>query len=479
MDPSDAPLVRALGRARSAGYQPMAIPGHKGRYVTPGADGDTDLPPGFALLHDLIRDDIALQGGVDDSLLSGGFLIEAEALYAEAVAADLTRFLVGGSSQGNVAALLAAALGGSTVVVDRSSHRSAHSGLIVSGAFPHWVAPPIHPEYGVPLGFDAAALGDCPSGAVAAFVTTPAYVGTLSDVAAIAGGAHDRGMLLLVDQAWGAHLDFLDAGGAIRSGADVAVTSVHKALMGYSQTATLSARFDRLDRARLQRCVDLIATTSPSATLLASIDACRKVMVERGPDLVQRAAGAARAARDRLRRVVGLVVLDGDALGVPVDPLKIVLYLPGTGLVGSDLAAIMRQAGHGVESADRDTIVLTVSVADDPDVVDAVSGRLAQLIQANRTRPRKPSTYSAWLVHPDVVVAPRVAFQAAQERIPMSAAAGRVSAEQFCPYPPGVPILAPGERITDEVVAAIHEAAATSRVAYASDPSLQTVLVLT
>jgi len=168
-----APLVAALKAARAGRLRPMQIPGHKYRYVSGTSDA-----VGVEWLHDIIRDDVALQGGADDNAFSNGYLPAAEALYARAIGADHSRFLVGGSSQGNIAALLTVARDGMKVAVDRTSHRSALSGLVLSGAVPQWVYPEIHPEFGLPVGLGAAALAsaaDCS----AVFVTSPAYVGTI------------------------------------------------------------------------------------------------------------------------------------------------------------------------------------------------------------------------------------------------------------------------------------------------------------
>ena len=470
-DPStgEAPLVEAWQRARRRQMRPLQIPGHKNRF----ADGADVL--GGDLLGDLIRDDIPLQGGADDNAFSGRYLEGAEALWASSVGSDHARFLVGGSSQGNIASLTAAGGPGLTVAVDRTSHRSAFAGLVVSGSVPEWVYPVIHPEFGLPLGVAAESLAGLSSEVVALFVTSPSYVGTMTGVRALADVCRAADRTLIVDQAWGAHLGFMPGYGALEQGADIVTTSVHKALMGYSQTAVVTVRGSRIDATRLDRAVDLIATTSPSATLLASIDATRAVMDSHGASALAAAIDATNRMRAGLRRVRGLVVVDEAELGQPCDPLKLTLWLPRIGVDGVELASLLWAQGHGVEAADADSIVMTLSMLDEPEFCEEMTDLLLTLIERLRGDARPPAPAALWQVVPDVVMTPREAFFAPRRRIPLAAAVGEVSAEQFCPYPPGVPLLAPGERITAEVVRDIAAAGRIGRVAYCSDPTLESV----
>ena len=470
----DAPLVAAVLAARASKSRPMQIPGHKLRYL----GGDTGAV-GYDLLHSLIRDDVALQGGADDNAFSYGYLAAAEGLYARAIGASATRFLVGGSTQGNIAAFMSVAGDGTAIAVDRTSHRSALSGLILSGAMPSWIFPRIHPDFGIPIGMDSDALSDI-ARCQAVFLTSPSYVGTISDIDDISRSCHRQQAALIVDQAWGAHLDFGVAGypSALAQGADIVITSTHKALLGYSQTATISYQGDIVDENRINRAVDVTATTSPSATLLASIDATRFVLQRDGGDALARAMEVSAAARHVLRGVRGVVVLDEQTTGCRVDPLKISLWLPLTGCTGVELAAALWAEGHGVESADSDTLVMTVSIADSPTDVMEVAHTLARVIEHFRREARTPMPSAVWNIRPTVEMSPREAFFAERERLRLKDAVGRVSAEQFCPYPPGVPLIGPGEVVTQEIIDAIEIAGRVGRVAYCSDPSLETIEVV-
>ncbi len=468
------PLLDAWRRARDSGMRPMQIPGHKMRYLHDA--------PGWAadLVGDTVRDDIALQGEVDDNAFTNDWLGQAERLWTAHVGADHCRFLVGGSSQGNIAAIGTVADQDVPIAIDRTAHRSSQAALVISGAVPRWIYPRIHPEFHLPIGMPVSAITDVTEPVTGFFVTSPSYVGTLSDIAGLAKAAHEHGQPLVVDQAWGAHLDFMPGRGAISQGADMEVTSIHKALTGYSQTAVLAVREGRgfVHRSVVNRWVDLTGTTSPSGTLLASIDATRAAMARDGRQRLDLLCEAVSKARSRLARVTGLIVVDDGNAGCPVDPLKLTLLLPGTGVDGTALGHALHDLGHGAEIADRDSLVCTATVSDEPEWIVQFADLLAGMIDRMRGEPRAMTPLAVWQVTPDVVVTPRVAFFSERRRIPLRDAAGEVSAEQFCPYPPGVPLLAPGERVTEEAIEAIIAAARVGRVAYNSDPTMETIEVI-
>ena len=428
------------------------------------------------LLGPLIEDDIPLQGGADDNVFSGRVLERAEVLWAEVIGADHARFLVGGSTQGNIAALTSVVAPGVTISIDRTSHRSAHAGLVTSGANPRWILPRIHPHFGVPIGVHASDVDM--NDAYALFVTSPAYVGTMTNIAALADLCHRQDSVLIVDQAWGAHLDFMPGCGAHAQGADVVTTSVHKALTGYSQTAVTSLKGPRVLPSTLTHGVDLTATTSPSATLLASIDATRLAMLREGAERLALMQEAVHDARIALSAIPGVTALTSEVLGCEIDPLKITIFVPETGTTGARLASDLWRAGIGVEAADADTVIMTVTVADDPGDVQEVVSAIERIVDRQRQTPRSPAPAATWRIQPEVVLTPRDAYFAHRRRLPLREAIGEVSTEQFCPYPPGVPLLAPGERITEEVVEAIEVAGRSTRMAYCSDPTAQTVEVV-
>ena len=208
---------------------------------------------------------------------------------------------------------------------------------------------------------------------------------------------------------------------------------------------------------------------------MASIDAARALLARHGPELCGRLLRGVAAARRRLREVPGLDVLDGPG----VDPAKLVVLLAGTGAHGIAVEADLIAAGMPVEMGDRDTVIPIPAIADDEDRLAAFTEALIASVERHRGAPRHPAAAAAWTVEPQTVLSPREAFFAANETVTAEAAIGRVSAELVAPYPPGVPVLAPGELITAEALDALREVAADGgRIAYAADPTLATFQVV-
>jgi lysine decarboxylase len=326
------------------------------------------------------------------------------------------------------------------------------------------------------------------------FLGDPSYVGTTGDLAGHAAAAHEAGVPLLVDAAWAAHLGFHPAlpPHALAAGADAMVTSAHKVLPAYTQGALVLARTAaarpgaprldpagldpaRLDPARLDRAFEATHTTSPAGAIMASIDAARALLARDGEELCARLLWVVAAARDRLREVPGLDVLDGPA----VEPGKLVVLLAGTGAHGIAVEADLIAAGMPVEMADRDTIIPIVTLADDEAAVTRFTAALASIVEAHRGPPRRPVPAASWTVIPEMAMPPREAFFCRNETLSACEAVGRVSAELVAPYPPGVPVLAPGEVITSAALDALRAARADGgRIAYAADPTLATVQVI-
>jgi arginine decarboxylase len=460
----DAPLLDAWLRFNEHPPTPFTIPGHKQR---------SDL------VGDVVAGDVPLYAGLDTMKLSTGVLAEAEARAARLWGADFCRFSTGGATHANQAVALAVAGDGDRVVVSRTLHRSLLLGLVLAGLTPIWVRPEVDPVTGLPLGVAPATVRRALSanpGVRAVFVGDPSYVGTVGDIAGLADAAHEFGVPLVVDAAWAAHFGFHPAlpRHPLQLGADVMVTSAHKTLPAWSQAALVLARTDRVDAARLDAGVEATATTSPAGAVLASIDAARALLERDGHALLDDAIAATRAARDRLRGIDGLTVLDGPA----VDPLKLTLLLFGTGADGNRVEQDLLAAGLPVESADRDVLVAVVSLADTPDSLTRLTAALAGSIQRHRDTPRPVIGPAAYRVEPVAAMPPRQAFFAAAETVPIDRAVGRVCAELIAPYPPGIPVLAPGEQITADALAALdHARLAGVRIAYAADPSLSTVRV--
>ncbi len=452
-------------RVEAGELLPMCVPGHKQRQDLVGA---------------VIAGDAPLFGGLDTIKHADSLRVEAERRAANLWGADWCRFSVAGSTHGNQALALAVGQPGQEVIINRTLHRSLLLGLVLAGLRPVWVRPQVDAGSGLPAGVAVDAVRDALAAhpaACAVFLGDPTYVGTISDLAGHAAAAHEAGVPLIVDAAWAAHLGFHPElpRHAIAAGADAMVTSAHKALPAYTQGALVLARTQLLDEARLDRAFDATHTTSPAGSIMASIDAARALLAADGEWLCGRLIRAVAAARRRLREVPGVDVLDGPG----VEPTKLVVLLAGAGAHGVRIEADIVAAGMAVEMADRDTIVPIPAIADSEDQLATFTEVLIAAIERHRGPPRRPVAAASWTVVPETVMAPREAFFAPNETVPAAAAVGRVSAELIAPYPPGVPVLAPGELITAAAVEALREVAADGgRIAYAADPSLQTFQVI-
>jgi arginine decarboxylase len=470
--PDDAPLASALDRFLAAPGACFTLPGHKRAAWL----GD----PFLAL-------DVPYIPGVEDARMSTGVLARAQRLAAGLWHAEHCRFSVAGSSMANHALALAVCRPGDRVAVARTIHKSLFAGLVLAGLEPVWMRPEVDERTGLTAGLPVAEVARAlERGVSAVFVVEPSYTGVLSDVEAIAALAHRAGVPLVVDQAWGAHLGLAGAmpPSALQCGADAAVVSVHKTLTAFTQAALVLFGGDRVDERRVDAAFEALNTTSPSATIYASIDRTRQLMAARGEELLGRALGLAGRVRAALRRVAGVQVLDDDVIArhpsaAARDPLKLVVSLAGTGADGFEVERDLLRDGVRLEMADRDTLVPLLTVADDDDAADRLVDALTRSIERRRSAPRPAAASTAWRVAAQAALSPREAFFAASELVPAERAVGRVSAELAAPYPPGIPALAPGEVVTAEVLDALQrEAAAGTMIRYCADPALRRVLVV-
>lgn len=413
---------------------------------------------------------------------------QAEDLAAAAWGARRAWMLGGGSSSGNIAWCLATLSEGQDVVVARDVHTSVLTGLVLSGARPRWVTPWVHPRQGVPLGVEPGALQETLTrypGTRAVILSSPGYSGTCTDVRACVRVAEAHGATVYVDQAWGAHFAFHPAlpDDAIAAGAAGAVVSLHKSGAALSSGALLLAGAGA-DTDRLQAAVTATWTTSPLLPLLVSVDAARRDFAVGG---AQRAAGVMAAARwlaGELEQIPGLHVPTPHEMGLSArrwDPCKVIVDVSGLRYTGWEVERLLRDGGTAVEGADARR--LCVLLGSDPAAAEVIAaGVLADLGEVARmlAPAAAPSSgtggrLASWLDQdlgekagawdlleqdlPVAVMTPRQAFQAPSRMVAAREAVGQVAAEAAVPYPPGVPVLMPGEVVTGEVVDVLHRVA--------------------
>lgn len=468
-----APLLDAYLSYFESQRTAFTIPGHKQKAHR--------LDEG---LGSVVDSDTPLYGGLDEIKLTEGTLKKAEELAAALWGADYARFSTGGSTHANQAIILALGKPGDKVAVARTAHRSVLSALVLTGLEPIWLTPEIDDLTGVPTGVPVSELERVlDQKPIALLLTEPGYLGTISDLPALISKAHAHSIPVIIDAAWGAHFGFNDQlpSHVLQLGADALITSVHKALPGYSASALLLAQGTLLNLDRIEQSFETTHTTSPAGAPLASIDGCRALLQNRGEVLTGDLLTQVNAFKEQVQSHFDQsIFLNADSfLPGRFDPVKIVLRANLLGASGVDIEKALITQGVRVEMADRDTIVFLATLADTSEDFKALSDALIPILKSLQ-RPARPTEISlSWSVVPTVAISMREAYFADTEFVSSEKAIGRISADLIAPYPPGVAVIAPGEVLTAEIVSGLSANQRSGvRIAYASDPTLSSFRVI-
>ena len=484
MDQTQTPLLDGIAEYHRLDRYGFTPPGHRqGRGIDPRVRDVLGVEP--------FRDDVLASSGLDDRSSSRGLLKHAEELMADAVSAEHAFFSTCGSSLSVKAAMLAVAGHDGELLLGRDTHKSVVAGLIFSGLKPCWITPRYDGELHIahpPSPEQVAAAWERDPQAAACLIVSPTPYGTCADIEAIAEECHRRGKPLIVDEAWGAHLPFHPdlPTWAMNAGADVCVVSVHKMGGGFEQGSVFHLQGDIVDPAHLSACADLLMTTSPNVMLYSAIDGWRRQMVQDGRELLGRALELARETRARIERTDGLHVLEAELVAREashdLDRLQILIDLSALSISGYEAADWLREH-HRIDMglSDHARIMATLSYADTPETTGRLLDALGDLVARGATELPPPPTVAI----PDLdglqlepVVTPREAFFGRVEDVPARKAVGRVAAEQITPYPPGIPAVVPGERITEEIVDYLQTGIKAGMVLPdPADPSLETIRV--
>ncbi|HWX74047.1 MAG TPA: DegT/DnrJ/EryC1/StrS family aminotransferase [Solirubrobacteraceae bacterium] len=482
-----APYLEALREYAARDPARLHVPGHKGG---PGADPELVK----ALGRRALRLDIpALTYGIDLGPAPTPFE-QAQQLAAEAWGARRTWFLINGASQGNIAAGLALAHHGREVVLQRNVHSSTIDSLVLSGLRPTFAAPEVDAHLGIAHCLSAEALESALAGtpsAVGAWVVSPTYFGAVADVRALAAVAHEHGVALIVDEAWGAHLAFHERlpEHALAAGADLVISSTHKIVGSLTQSAMLhlaASSEGRIDEEAVDRAVTLTESTSPSALLTGSLDAARRQAAVSGRELLERMIALLERTRAQVRSIDGLDVLDERLAGRPgvfaYDPLRLAVDVRGVAASGYELAPLLREIDDiNLELYGQNVIVAVFGMA------ERGHGEARRLVRALQSAVAEvgldpeggESTFAAPPPWGELVLTPREAYLGPQEVLPAQRAVGRIAAESLATYPPGIPNVLPGELLTAETLAYVQDTLEQGgHVRGASDRELRSVRVV-
>ena len=454
-----APIYEALEQFRKMRVVPFDVPGHKrGR-------GNPELTA--FLGQQCVGVDVNSMKPLDNLCHPVSVIREAEELAADAFGAAHAFLMVGGTTSSVQSMVLTACKRGDEIILPRNVHRSVLNALVLCGAVPVYVNPEVDKRLGISLGMKREqvekAIKEHPN-AVAVLVNNPTYYGICSDLRAIVKMAHDAGMLCLADEAHGTHFYF--GGGlpvsAMAAGADMASVSMHKSGGSLTQSSLLLIG-PNVHPGYVRQIINLTQTTSGSYLLMSSLDISRRNLALRGEESFEKVAGMAQYAREEINEIGGYYAYGMDLInGTSVfdfDVTKLSIYTLGNGLAGIEVYDLLRdEYDIQIEFGDICNILAYISIGDRLQDIERLVGALADIERLYK----KDSTgmLSGEYIAPAVVASPQQAFYAEKESLPMEQAAGRISGEFVMCYPPGIPILAPGERITPEILDYIEYAKA-------------------
>lgn len=447
----DAPLYTALQEFRTARIVPFDVPGHKrGR-------GNPELT---RFLGQACLDvDVNSMKPLDNLCHPVSVIRDAEALAAEAFGASHTFFMVGGTTSAVQAMVLSVCQPGDPIILPRNVHRSVINAIILCGAVPVYVNPESDERLGISLGMKVSeverAIHDHPN-AAAVLVNNPTYYGVCSDILRIVQLAHSHGMKVLVDEAHGTHFRFgrhLPLSG-MAAGADMVSVSMHKSGGSLTQSSLLLIG-PAMSEGHVRQVINLTQTTSGSYLLMSSLDLCRRNLALSGEEIFQKVTELAEYARAEINRIGGYwafskEICNGDSV-FDFDVTKLSVNTLEIGLAGIEVYDLLRdEYDIQIEFGDLGNILAYISVGDRPRDIERLVGALAEV--RRRFGRERTNLMRHEYIAPEVVLAPRQAFYAAKESLPLAESVGRVCCEFVMCYPPGIPILAPGERVTAEIV---------------------------
>ncbi|MDZ8258113.1 aminotransferase class I/II-fold pyridoxal phosphate-dependent enzyme [Nostoc sp. ChiQUE01b] len=460
LNQNQIPLLDALKANAARIHAPFYTPGHKlGEGIS--------QPLADLLGKAVFRADLTELADLDNLFAPQGVIQEAQQLAAAAFGASQTWFLVNGSTCGIEAAILATCGMGDKIILPRNVHSSAIAALILSGAYPIFLNPEYDPVLDIAHSITPntlqSALQKHPD-AKAVLTVYPTYYGVCGDLSAIANITHQYNIPLLVDEAHGAHFAFHPElpTPALAAGADLTVQSIHKVLGAMTQASMLHVQGNRIDGDRISKALQLLQSTSPSYLLLASLDAARQQMALHGKMLMSRTLQLAQEARTRISQIPGLSVLEMPRLAespgfVALDKTRLTVTVSGLGLTGFEADEILdEKLGVTAEFASLQHLTFIISLGNTPaDIEQLVQGfntlakeyRRGNLTLKNQVWQNLDRTLDYALQ-----LSPREAFFAVSEILPLIQTNKRICAEIVCPYPPGIPVLMPGEVITESVL---------------------------
>ncbi|MCD5415108.1 MAG: aminotransferase class I/II-fold pyridoxal phosphate-dependent enzyme [Clostridiales bacterium] len=453
MNQERTPIFNALKEYRKENIIPFDVPGHKhGKGLKEFANYMGNV---------VMELDVNSMKSLDNILNPIGVIKEAEQLAAQAYSADHSFFLVNGTTAGIQAMIMSACEPGDKIIIPRNAHKSAISGIILSGAIPIYIQSEIDKHLGIAMGVTVdsvkKAINRHPD-SKAVFIINPTYYGAISDLAEITKIAHSANMVVLVDEAHGAHIHFHDQlpASAMELGADLSALSLHKTGGSLTQSSILLLKKGGINHAKVKKSLNLMQTTSASYLLMASLDVARKQLALEGCNLLAKTLNLARQARKMINKIKGMSAFGKELVGMPgvfdYDETKLGVHVSELGLTGFEVYDLLRDKYNiQVELADMHNILAIVSLGDDEKSINALAHALKDISLKFKTN-KEIKKIDKILENPNIIVSPRDAYFSDKRSVKLENAVDEISGESVMIYPPGIPIVTPGEKITKEMI---------------------------
>jgi len=451
----DMPLLKSIKDYAEGKALPLHMPGHKRGEIYKKLNLDM-------LFENIMEMDTTEVPGVDNLFCPEGPLLKAQELAAASFGADNSFFLINGTTAGIYAMIMSVTKPGDKIIIPRNAHRSAISATILAKLHPVYILPEVDEKMDVAMGIRPETvertIKEHPD-AKAVLITNPTYYGVCSDLERIADIVHSYGKVLLVDEAHGSHFTFHKnlPKSALSSGADIVAQSTHKTLLSMTGSSMLHIKGDRVDKEKIDFFLQMVQTTSPSHVMLASLDAARYIMDKYGYILLDECIKYSNMVRDEINQNTKFYCLSYDRIGrngiFGIDPTRLSICVKDAGLKGSEVDRILSKKHNiQVELSDLNNIVAITTVADDDKVyyrfleaIIAISSETKEF--SDKTFVTKPPEYL-----PEKELSPFEAVYKKTEFIDINKSPGFVSAEMIMPYPPGIPVIMPGERISKDII---------------------------
>lgn len=452
IDQHSTPLFDAVKRYVSNGVIQFHVPGHKqGRGISEFKEyvGERVLQMDANGMEDL-----------DYANNPTGVILQSQNLLADAYGADKAYFLVNGTTSGVQAMIMSVCEPGSKIIIPRNAHKSTIGGIILSGAIPVYVQPAINTRLGMAMGVTTEniekAIKDNPC-AKAVFVINPTYYGVASDLKTIVNLAHKQHMAVLVDEAHGAHMYFHDEFPitAMQAGADMSAVSIHKTAGSLTQSSALLLKGEIINPNTIKQVLGLTYTSSASYLLMCSLDLARKQLAVNGESMLDKVLELSRVAREEINKIKGLYAFGDELVGTPgcfaFDETKLGINVAGLGYSGYQMESKLRKEYNiQIELSDIYNILAIVSLGDRKQDLDFLVNALRDIASESEANICKyvdvlPDT-------PEMIVSPRSAFYNPKKVVRLEESEGEVCGEMVMAYPPGIPVICMGERITRDVI---------------------------